>query len=236
MTQLLVSDIHAHYDQSHVLQGVNFEIQPATITTILGRNGSGRSTTLKALMGIVAPTSGSIKFEGTEIVGMTPAKISRAGIAFVPEDRLVFPNLSVEENLLVGMQKPRPGRPVWTIDEMYRHFPRLGERKHQIASTLSGGEQQMLTICRSLLGNPKILLVDEPTEGLAPQIVALLRDILLAIKARGVSIILVEQRLTMALQISDAVFVMGHGQIAYSGSVSAFKQDTSIRKRWLDVA
>lgn len=236
MTQLLVSDVHAHYDQSHVLQGVNFEIQSGTITTILGRNGSGRSTTLKALMGIVAPTAGSIKFEGVELVGMTPTKISRAGIAFVPEDRLVFPNLSVEENLLVGMQKPRPDRPVWTIEDMYRHFPRLGERQNQIASTLSGGEQQMLTICRSLLGNPKILLVDEPTEGLAPQIVALLRDILLAIKARGVSIILVEQRLTMALQISDTVLVMGHGQIAYSGSVSAFKQDTSIRKRWLDVA
>lgn len=236
MSQLRVTNLHAHYGQSHVLQGVNFDVDAGSITTILGRNGSGRSTTLKALMGIVVPTDGSVQFGDMELVGLSPTRISRAGMAYVPEDRLVFPNLSVEENLLVGVQKPRPNRSVWTIADMYKHFPRLRERQNQVAATLSGGEQQMLTICRSLLGNPKILLVDEPTEGLAPQIVAQVRNVLLEIRSRGVTIILVEQRLTMALQVADSVLVMGHGQIVYSGSVAEFKQDTSVRKRWLEVA
>jgi branched-chain amino acid transport system ATP-binding protein len=236
MIQLSVSELHAHYGQSHVLQGVNFEVRAGTITTILGRNGSGRSTTLKGLMGIVAPTSGSVKLAGLELAGLSPTRISRSGIAYVPEERLVFPNLTVHENLLVGQQVPRIGAATWTIAEMYEHFPRLLERRDQLAGTLSGGEQQMLTICRSLLGNPHIILVDEPTEGLAPQIVAHLRDVLLEIKRQGVTILLVEQKLTMALDISDDVLVMSHGQIVYGGNVSEFKQDTEIRKRWLDVA
>lgn len=236
MIQLSISELHAHYGQSHVLQGVNFEVRAGTITTILGRNGSGRSTTLKGLMGIVAPTSGSVKLAGVELAGLSPTKISRAGVAYVPEERLVFPNLTVHENLLVGQQGPRMGVATWTIAEMYKHFPRLAERRDQFAGTLSGGEQQMLTICRSLLGNPYVILVDEPTEGLAPQIVAHLRDVLLEIKRQGVTILLVEQKLTMALDISDDVLVMSHGQIVYGGNVADFKQDTSIRKRWLDVA
>jgi branched-chain amino acid transport system ATP-binding protein len=168
-------------------------------------------------------------------VGLSPTKIARNGVAYVPEDRLVFPNLSVQENLVIGLQEPRPGAPTWTMPEMFDYFPRLRERRNQLAGTLSGGEQQMLTLCRSLLGNPLIMLIDEPTEGLAPQIVAQLRDVLLAIKSRGVTILLVEQKLTMALQISDNVLLMGHGQIVYSGSVSNFEQDASVRKRWLDV-
>lgn len=236
MTQLMVSNLHAHYGQSHVLQGVSFDVEAGSVTAILGRNGSGRSTTFKALMGVLAPTGGQAKLDGIELVGMSPTKISRAGVAYVPEDRLVFPNLSVEENLLVGVQKPRAGAPVWSISDMYKHFPRLLERRNQIAGTLSGGEQQMLTICRSLLGNPRIMLIDEPTEGLSPQIVTQLRDVLLEIRRRGVTILLVEQKLTMALQISDKVLVMGHGQIVYNGSVSEFKRNTNIRTRWLDVA
>jgi branched-chain amino acid transport system ATP-binding protein len=235
MIQLSVSNLHAHYGQSHVLQGVTFHVQSGSISTILGRNGSGRSTTLKAVMGILLPSAGSIKLNGIELAGLSPTRIARNGVAYVPEDRLVFPNLSVHENLVIGLQEPRPGAPVWTVPEMFDYFPRLRERRNQLAGTLSGGEQQMLTLCRSLLGNPLIMLIDEPTEGLAPQIVAQLRDVLLAIRSRGVTILLVEQKLTMALQISDNVLLMGHGQIVYSGNVATFEQDASIRKRWLDV-
>lgn len=236
MIRLGVSELHAHYGQSHVLQGVTFDVKAGSITTILGRNGSGRSTTLKALMGIVVPTNGSVKLGSVDLSGLSPNVISRSGIAYVPEERLVFPNLTVYENLLVGQQKPRQEAPLWTIDEIYRHFPRLFERKDQLAGTLSGGEQQMLTICRSLLGNPSIILIDEPTEGLAPQVVALLRDVLLEIKNRGVTILLVEQKLTMALDISDYVWVMGHGQMVYGGAVAEFKLNEDVRRNWLDVA
>jgi len=236
MIRLSVSELHAHYGQSHVLQGVTFDVKPGSITTILGRNGSGRSTTLKALMGIVVPTTGSVKLGPVELAGLTSNIIARSGVAYVPEERLVFPNLTVYENLLVGQQKPRLETSLWTIDEMYCHFPRLAERKNQLAGTLSGGEQQMLTICRSLLGNPNIILIDEPTEGLAPQIVALLRDVLLEIKARGVTILLVEQKLTMALDISDYVWVMGHGQMVYGGTADEFKSNEDVRRNWLDVA
>jgi branched-chain amino acid transport system ATP-binding protein len=236
MIRLNVSELHAHYGQSHVLQGVSFNVRSASITTILGRNGSGRSTTLKALMGIVTPSRGSVKLGDIEIAGLSSNQISRSGLAYVPEERLVFPNLTVYENLLVGQQRPRQGTTLWTIDEMYRHFPRLSERRNQLAGTLSGGEQQMLTICRSLLGNPSLILIDEPTEGLAPQIVTLLRDVLLEIKNRGVTILLVEQKLTMALEISDYVWVMGHGQMVYGGTVSEFRGNEDVRKSWLDVA
>lgn len=236
MIRLAVSELHAHYGQSHVLQGVTFDVRAGSITTILGRNGSGRSTTLKALMGIVVPTGGSARLGELELAGLSATEISRAGVAYVPEERLVFPNLTVYENLLVGRQKRRQGTASWTIEEMYRHFPRLSERRNQFAGTLSGGEQQMLTICRSLLGNPSIILIDEPTEGLAPQIVTLLRDVLLEIKNRGVTILLVEQKLTMALEISDYVWVMGHGHTVYGGTVPEFMQNEDIRKSWLDVA
>jgi branched-chain amino acid transport system ATP-binding protein len=236
MICLNVSELHAHYGQSHVLQGVTFNVKSGSITTILGRNGSGRSTTLKALMGIVAPSGGNVRLGDIELAGLSSSEISRSGVAYVPEERLVFPNLTVYENLLVGQQRPRSGTTVWKIDEMYRYFPRLSERRNQLAGTLSGGEQQMLTICRSLLGNPSIILIDEPTEGLAPQIVTLLRDVLVEIKNRGVTILLVEQKLTMALEISDYVWVMGHGQMVYGGTVSEFTQNDDVRKSWLDVA
>jgi branched-chain amino acid transport system ATP-binding protein len=236
MIRLNVSELHAHYGQSHVLQGVTFNVKSGSITTILGRNGSGRSTTLKALMGIVAPSGGNVRLGDIELAGLSSSEISRSGVAYVPEERLVFPNLTVYENLLVGQQRPRLGTTVWKIDEMYRYFPRLSERRNQLAGTLSGGEQQMLTICRSLLGNPSIILIDEPTEGLAPQIVTLVRDVLVEIRNRGVTILLVEQKLTMALEISDYVWVMGHGQMVYGGTVAEFRQNDDVRKSWLDVA
>lgn len=236
MSQLAVKELHAHYDKSHILHGVTFEIGSGVITSLLGRNGSGRSTLLKALMGILRPTGGAVVFDDIPIGGLKAHQIARHGLAYVPEDRLVFPQLSVIENLLVGSQPTRPGAPAWTLDDMYAYFPRLKERRDQRAGTLSGGEQQMLTLCRSLMGNPKLILVDEPTEGLAPAIVEQLREILVDMRRRGLSILLVEQKLTLALSISDSLLVMGRGQIVYRGSVAQFQSDDAVRKKWLDVS
>lgn len=236
MTSLTVSNLHAHYGKSHILHGVNFSIQHSLITAILGRNGSGRSTLLKALMGIVPPTRGSLTLDGTDFSGFSTHQIARMGLAYVPEDRQIFPNLSVAENLNVGRQKQRSGVPTWSVDDMYAYFPRLKERRDQRAGTMSGGEQQMLTLCRSLMGNPLLILVDEPTEGLAPQIVENLREALQDIARRGVKIILVEQKLTLALRISQHVLVMGHGQIVLDADVEEFRKRDDIRSEWLDVS
>lgn len=236
MTELDVRGLHAHYGKSHVLQGVEFKLEQGSIAAILGRNGSGRSTTLKALMGIVPPSEGSVLLNGCELAGLQPNLISRRGIAYVPEDRQVFANLSVTENLLVGMQPPREGAPTWSLEDMFQYFPRLRERQNQKAGTMSGGEQQMLTLCRSLMGNPKLILIDEPTEGLAPQIVAVVSDALTDIARRGVTMLLVEQKLALALRISQTVFVMGHGHIVFTGGVDEFKQRDDVRRAWLDVS
>ncbi len=236
MTSLTVSNLHAHYGKSHILHGVNFSIQDSFITAILGRNGSGRSTLLKTLMGIVSPTCGSLALDGTEFSSFSTHQIARMGLAYVPEDRQIFPNLSVAENLNVGRQKQRAGVPTWSVDDMYAYFPRLKERRDQRAGTMSGGEQQMLTLCRSLMGNPLLILVDEPTEGLAPQIVENLREALQDIARRGVKIILVEQKLTLALRISQHVLVMGHGQIVLDADVEEFRKRDDIRSEWLDVS
>jgi branched-chain amino acid transport system ATP-binding protein len=236
MTHFTVSNLHAHYGKGHVLQGVDFAIERGEIACILGRNGSGRSTTLKALMGIVPPTGGNGLLDGQEFFGLTPDKISRMGIAYVPEDRQVFANLTVLENLNVGVQSPRNGTHAWTLEDMYNYFPRLKERRQQKAGTLSGGEQQMLTMCRSLLGNPKLILIDEPTEGLAPLIVDALREMLIDIARKGVTILLVEQKLALALKISQKVLVMGHGQIVFTGTVPEFSERTDVRQKWLDVS
>lgn len=236
MSQLAVDQLHAYYGKSHILHGVTFELEPQTITSLIGRNGSGRSTLLKSLMGILRPARGAITFDKTRIFGLPTHRIAREGLAYVPEDRLVFPHLTVAENLAVGVQATRLGAPVWSADDMYAYFPRLKERRDQRAGTLSGGEQQMLTLCRSLMGNPKLILIDEPTEGLAPAIVEQLREILVDIRRRGVSILLVEQKLTLALAISDCLLVMGKGQIVYHGSVEEFSSNGAIRKKWLDVS
>ena len=236
MIQLTVRNLHAHYGKSHVLHGVDLDLHKGSITSILGRNGSGRSTTLKAVMGIVGASDGSIGFEGTELAGLQPNVIAKRGIAYVPEDRQVFANLSVTENLVVGSQPRRADAPVWIKEDMFNYFPRLRERQNQRAGTMSGGEQQMLTLCRSLMGNPKVILIDEPTEGLAPQIVSILSDALVDIARRGVTVLLVEQKLALALRISEHVLVMGHGQIAFSGTIDEFKGREDVRRAWLDVA
>ncbi|MCL4764992.1 MAG: ABC transporter ATP-binding protein [Hyphomicrobiaceae bacterium] len=233
---LAVERLHAHYGKSHILHGVNLAVEEGSIVSLLGRNGSGRSTTLKTMMGIVRATEGSVVLEGCELTGLRPFEVARAGLGYVPEERLVFPNLTVEENLQMGLQPPRDGNAPWTTGDMYRYFPRLEERRHNKAGTLSGGEQQMLTICRSLLGNPRVLLIDEPTEGLAPKIVEVVMEVILDIRKRGLAVVLVEQKLTIALKVAEKVFVMGHGEIVFEGTPDELRGRPDIRRDWLEVS
>lgn len=236
MSLLEVKGLQAHYGKSHILHGVDITIPDASIVSLLGRNGSGRSTTLKAIMGLVPPTGGSVHLAGQDITGHRPYDICRQGIGFVPEERLVFPNLTVEENLTMGIQKPEADKYIWSVEEMFNFFPRLKERRAIRAGYLSGGEQQMLTICRSLLGNPRVLLIDEPTEGLAPKIVDVVMEVILEIARRGVSVVLVEQKLTIALKVASQVLVMGHGEIAFCGTPSELSERADVRRDWLEVA
>ena len=237
---LQVDDLHAHYGKSHVLRGVTLQLRRAEVVSLLGRNGSGRSTTLKAMMGLVPPSAGRVRLgtrEGgvRELAGAPPNVICRAGLAYVPEEREVFLNLTVEENLRMGEQPPVPGAPRWTTAQMYDYFPRLKERRHTKGGSLSGGEQQMLTICRSLLGNPLAILVDEPTEGLAPKIVAQVGECIQDLQRRGVSVLLVEQKLAIALKVSARVCVIGHGRIVFEGSPAQLLADAEMQQRWLAV-
>jgi branched-chain amino acid transport system ATP-binding protein len=233
---LSVRGLHALYGNIHVLRGVDFDIDRGQIATILGRNGSGRSTTCKAIMGIVSPARGEIRLDGQDMVGRPGHEIARAGIGYVPEERLIFTNLTVEENLLLGMKKPRAKAASWTPDELYALYPELKDRRRVRAGYLSGGEQQMLTIFRTLLGNPDVILIDEPTEGLAPKIVEVVSDAILEMKRRGLAVVLLEQKLTLALRITDTVMVMGQGQIVFTGTPQTFNADANIRRQWLEVA
>jgi len=233
---LEVRNLHAGYGRSRILHGITFSIDRGEIVSLVGRNGSGRSTTMKAIVGLVRPDSGSILLDGVEQVGRRTFEIVRAGIGFVPEERQVFENLTVHENMVLGCQPHRSGVPAWTIDQMYAYFPRLRERRSMKAGSLSGGEQQMLTICRSLLGNPRAILIDEPTEGLAPHIIARVVEVVQDIKRHGVAVILVEQKLTIALRISDRVNVVGHGEVVYSGTPDQLRNDPDVRRRWLEVS
>jgi branched-chain amino acid transport system ATP-binding protein len=231
-----VKGLHAHYGKSHILHGIDIEVPESAIVSLLGRNGSGRSTLLKAVMGLVPPTAGTVTLDGHSLAGMRPYGICRRGIGYVPEERLVFPNLTVEENLAMGMQQGTPGTHRWTVDEMYDYFPRLKERRAIRAGYLSGGEQQMLTICRSLLGNPRLLLIDEPTEGLAPRIVEVVMEVILDIGRRGVAVMLVEQKLTIALKVAQQVMVMGHGELVFRGTPEELEAAPEVRRNWLEVA
>jgi len=230
---LEVRDLHAYYGKSHILQGVNFSVGEGEIVSLLGRNGVGRSTTIKAVMGDVERT-GSVSFRGQEIGAMKPHQVARCGLGYVPENRDIFPSLTVRENLLMGMKSNKPGGR-WSLQDMFTLFPRLEERAETSAGVLSGGEQQMLTICRTLMGDPELMMIDEPTEGLAPKMVELVADLLERIASRGVSILLVEQKLTIALRISKRLYVMGHGRIVFEGSAEALKANASVRKEWLEV-
>ncbi|MEL6745422.1 MAG: ABC transporter ATP-binding protein [Pseudomonadota bacterium] len=232
---LEVNDLHAYYGKSHILQGVNLTVGEGEIVALLGRNGVGRSTTCKAIMGEVEP-QGSIRFKGEEIAGKKPYEIAMYGLGYVPENRDIFPGLTTRQNLMLGLkpgQKDGAGR--WSIDDMFEQFSNLKTRAEVEASVLSGGEKQMLTICRTLMGDPSVIMIDEPTEGLAPKIVQQVGEMLEMIAARGVSILLVEQKLTIALKISKRVYVMGHGQMVFEGTPADLQADEDIRKEWLEV-
>jgi branched-chain amino acid transport system ATP-binding protein len=239
---LKVDNLHAFYGKSHVLHGVHFEVNAGEIVALLGRNGSGRSTTAKAVMGMVDRT-GSVLWKGGQTLGCKPYEIAHLGIGYVPENRDIFPRLTVHQNLMLG-QKGRPdkdkaastsARGRWTFDDMYGMFPRLKERQHTEAGVLSGGEQQMLTLCRTLMGDPDLIIIDEPTEGLAPKIVELVGEYLKTLKARGISVLLIEQKLTIAMAISDRALVMGHGSIVFQGTPDSLRADAYTRKEWLEV-
>jgi branched-chain amino acid transport system ATP-binding protein len=255
---LTLQDLHAYYGKSHVLHGVHFVVRPGEIVALLGRNGSGRSTTVKAIMGLVDCT-GSVQFKDQPIQGRKAFEIAHAGIGYVPENRDIFPTLTVHQNLLLGHKgggslwnrftratsaPPRGAEsaassgarvPRWGFDDMYKMFPRLKERQHTEAGVLSGGEQQMLTLCRTLMGDPELIMIDEPTEGLAPKIVELVGEYLRELKRRGISVLLVEQKLTIALEVADRCLVMGHGQIVFEGTPADLRANAYIRKEWLEV-
>ena len=230
---LKLDKVHAYYGKSHVLHGVNFEVGGGEIVALLGRNGSGRSTTVKTIMGLVDGT-GSIRWRDQEVLGRKAFEIAHLGIGYVPENRDIFPKLTVHQNLMLGQKrKDKSGR--WGFDDMYRLFPRLKERQHTEAGVLSGGEQQMLTLCRTLMGDPELIMIDEPTEGLAPKIVELVAEYLRELKRRGIAVLLVEQKLTIALEVADRCLVMGHGQIVFSGTPAELRADASVRREWLEV-
>ena len=233
---LQLAGLHAYYGKSHILHGVDMRVGEGEIVSLLGRNGSGRSTTVKAIMGLVAGT-GSIRLRNREILGSKTFDIAHAGIGYVPENRDIFPKLTVHENLQLGEKRARGGgkKPRWSFADMYAIFPRLKEREHTEAGVLSGGEQQMLTLCRTLMGDPDLIMIDEPTEGLAPKIVELVAGYLKTLKSRGVSVLLVEQKLTIAMAISDRALVMGHGSIVFQGTPDSLRADAYIRKEWLEV-
>jgi branched-chain amino acid transport system ATP-binding protein len=230
---LTVNNLHAFYGKSHVLHGVSFDVQPGEIVALLGRNGSGRSTTAKAIMGLV-DCQGSITWKGDETLGKKAYQIAHLGIGYVPENRDIFPKLTVHQNLLLG-QKGKGLGSRWSFEDMYTMFPRLRERQHTEAGVLSGGEQQMLTLCRTLMGDPELIIIDEPTEGLAPKIVELVGQYLQTLKAKGISVLLIEQKLTIAMAISDRALVMGHGSIVFHGTPDSLRADAYTRKEWLEV-
>ena len=230
---LKVENLHAFYGKCHVLHGVHFDVQAGEIVALLGRNGSGRSTTAKAIMGMVDCT-GTVDWKGKPALGRKPYEIAHLGIGYVPENRDIFPKLTVHQNLMLGQKRAgQQGR--WSFEDMYQMFPRLKERQHTEAGVLSGGEQQMLTLCRTLMGDPDLIIIDEPTEGLAPKIVELVAEYLKKLKERGISVLLIEQKLTIAMAISDRALVMGHGSIVFQGTPDSLRADAYTRKEWLEV-
>jgi branched-chain amino acid transport system ATP-binding protein len=230
---LEVRDLHAYYGKSHILQGVDLRIGEGEVVSLLGRNGVGRSTTVKAIMGEVPP-QGSIKFKGKDIAGLPNYKIARLGLGYVPEHRDIFPSLTVRQNLMLGVKDTaRPGK--WRLQDMLDMFSNLAARADTAAGVLSGGEKQMLTICRTLMGDPDLVMIDEPTEGLAPIIVQQVGDLIAEIARRGVAILLVEQKLSIAMRISHRLYVMGHGRIVFEGTPAGLKANQAIRQQWLEV-
>lgn len=232
-TMLELQNVHAFYGKSHILHGVDMRVGEGEIVSLLGRNGSGRSTTVKTIMGLV-DGHGSVRFRDKEVLGLKAFEVAHHGIGYVPENREIFPKLTVHQNLQLGEKRGKKN-PRWTFGDMYKMFPRLRERQHTEAGVMSGGEQQMLTLCRTLMGDPDLIMIDEPTEGLAPKIVELVAQYLKELKNRGVSVLLVEQKLTIALEISERCYVMGHGRIVFEGTPAELRGNAYIRKEWLEV-
>jgi branched-chain amino acid transport system ATP-binding protein len=233
MTHLQIDDLHAGYGHSRVLQGVSLGVAAGEIVALLGRNGAGRSTLAKAIMGLV-PAQGRITWRGAPLLGKKTFEVARLGLGYVPESRDVFPDLTVMQNLLLGQKHAGPsGR--WQVDDMFGLFPQLRVRADVRAGVLSGGEQQMLTLSRTLMGDPALIIIDEPTEGLAPQLVQAVAEFLKVLRARGIAVLLIEQKLTIALDVADRCAVMGHGRIVFDGSPDALRQDSALCKQWLQV-
>lgn len=230
---LEVSGLNAYYGKSHILQGVDIHVDAGEVVSLIGRNGVGRSTTVKAIMGEVPP-HGTVRFKGRDIAGLPSHRIARLGIGYVPEHRDIFPDLTVRQNLMLGMKDAKKeGR--WTIQSSLEMFPNLAARADSPAGVLSGGEKQMLTMCRTMMGDPELVMIDEPTEGLAPLIVRQVGELISEIARRGVAILLVEQKLSIALDISHRVYVMGHGRIVFEGTPAELKANEAVRKEWLEV-
>jgi len=230
---LSIKDLNAYYGKSHILRGVNINISKGEIVALLGRNGVGRSTLVKSVMGIVTP-QGSIKFKNEELAGLAAHDIALKGIGYVPENRDIFPTLTVKENLLLGVKDTKV-KGQWELEELFELFPNLKERQNVLGGAISGGEQQMLTMCRCLMGDPEFMMIDEPTEGLSPQMVGKVSDLLKQISSKGISILLVEQKLTIALKLSSKVYLMGHGEIVFEGTPLELEENSKIRKEWLEV-
>ena len=230
---LEVRDLHAYYGKSHILHGVNLRVGEAEIVSLLGRNGVGRSTTIRAIMGLVQ-RQGSVKFKGRELTGLKAFEIAHAGLGYVPENRDIFPTLTVRQNLLLGQKSARRGGR-WTMEQTFDLFPHLRERATTLAGVLSGGEQQMLTLCRTLMGDPELVMIDEPTEGLAPRLVEQVGNFFQEVKKHGISILLVEQKLAITLDISERLYVMGHGAIVFEGTPEDVRTNAAMRKEWLEV-
>ena len=236
---LEVEGLNTYYGESHALRDFALTINEGEIVALLGRNGMGKSTALKSIMGLVKPRSGRVVFRGADLFGSAPFRMARAGVGYVPEERRIFPTLSVHDNLAMGVKSgastPASGSKTWTIDRIYRHFPFMRERAGQKGRLLSGGEQQMLAIARTLMGNPEVLLVDEPTEGLAPLMVKEVRDVLAEINKAGVAIVVVEHNLKVAMSLAHRVYLMGKAHVGFTGTVAELNARPEIRARYLEV-
>lgn len=236
---LEVKGLNTYYGATQVLKNVSLTVDEGEVVSLLGRNGMGKSTTLKSIMGIKSPKSGQILFKDKDIAGFPPYKVARAGVAYVPEERRIFPNLTVYDNLVIGIkhgraQKKNPANG-WTVEKIFDQFPEIARRSEQKGGSLSGGEQQMLAIGRSLMGNPELLMVDEPTEGLSPILVQEVRDMLVQIKEEGVSILLVEHNIKMALSVSDRVYLMAKAYLAFEGTVKELEAHPEIKAKYLEI-
>jgi branched-chain amino acid transport system ATP-binding protein len=228
--------VHTYYEESHILQGISLDIDQGEIVCLLGRNGVGKSTTLKSIIGLVEPRSGEVVFKGRDIAGMPPYTIAKLGVGYVPEERRIFPTLTVRENLLMGIKPGQKGNGEgWTIDKVYKYFPALQSRDKQKGGHLSGGEQQMLTIARTLMGNPEVILIDEPTEGLAPLIVETVEQVIMDIHRQGIPVLLVEQNMRVALRLAGRIYVISKGKIVFQGTCQELEEADEIREKYLEV-